>query len=152
MIFSPWKKRNNCPWKIKSAREKSEKWAKKWAWKTKTAREKNQKKAKKWFSRALFFSRKKKTAYYHHWVIFLGFLPNYSAGLVLTPHVPLRDGAGQCFFYPWKKVPVKTIFGLFFDFFTGTLLFSRPLFGPIFNFFTPILFFHGHFFWFFHGQ
>ena len=60
----------------------------------------------------------------------------------------------QCFFfYPWKKkVPVKSFFGLFFDFFTGKNLFSRPLFGQILTFFTPTFVFHGHFFGFFHGE
>ena len=46
--------------KNKSGREKSEKWAKKWAWKRKTAREKNQKKAKNSFHGHFLFSREKK--------------------------------------------------------------------------------------------
>ena len=46
--------------KIKSGREKSEKWAKKWAWKRKIAREKNQKKAKNSFHGHFLFSRGKK--------------------------------------------------------------------------------------------
>ena len=44
---------------------------------------------------------------------------------------------------------MKSFFGLFFDFFTGKNLFSRPLFGQILTFFTPTFIFHGHFLVFF---
>ena len=47
---------------------------------------------------------------------------------------------------------MKSFFGLFFNFFTGKNLFSRPLFGQILTFFTPTFVFHGHFFGFFHGE
>ena len=56
------------------------------------------------------------------------------------------------FLHVKKKVPVKSFFGLFLDFFTGKYLFSRPLFGQILTFFTPTFVFHGHFFGFFHGE
>ena len=49
-------------------------------------------------------------------------------------------------------MPVKSFFGLFFYFFTGKNLFSRPLIGQILTFFTPTFVFHGHFFGFFHGE
>ena len=39
----------------KSGREKTEKWAKKWAWKRKNAREKTQKKAKNGFHGQLYY-------------------------------------------------------------------------------------------------
>ena len=49
----------------------------------------------------------------------------------------------QCYFFsPWKKkVPVKTVFFRFLDFFTGKKCFSRTLFSV---FFTHTFFFHGH--------
>ena len=59
--FVPVKKTKKVPVKKKSGREKSEKWAKKWAWKKKSAREKNQKKAQKSFHGHFLFSRGKKT-------------------------------------------------------------------------------------------
>ena len=48
--------------KIKSGREKSEKWAKKWAWKRKTAREKIKKRPKIAFTGTFYFHGEKK-----HW-------------------------------------------------------------------------------------
>ena len=45
-------------------------------------------------------------------------------------------------------MPVKVIFCVFFDFFTGRKSFSRPLFS---SFSTPHSHFHGHFSGIFHG-
>ena len=70
-----------------------------------------------------------------------------AVGIIIT--------VGQCFFFPWrkKKVPMKAIFGLYFDFFTGSFPFSRPLFGPFFRFVTPtFIFFTGSFFVFTRGE
>ena len=54
------------------------------------------------------------------------------------------------FFFPWKKkVPVKAIFGHFFDFFTGKKTISRPLFALFYSFFTPTFSFSRAFFSFF---
>ena len=61
-------------------------------------------------------------------------------------------GVGSVFFSREIKSAREKLFGLFFDFFTGKNLFSRPLFGQILTFFTPTFVFHGHFFGFFHGE
>ena len=52
------------------------------------------------------------------------------------------------FFLAWKpKVGVKAILGHFWDFFTGTFGFSRPLFAAFLTFFTPKKFVSRALFW-----
>ena len=56
----------------------------------------------------------------------------------------LWSSSSVLFFFPVKKkVPVKTVFFRFLDFFTGKKWFSRTLFSV---FFTHTFFFHGHYF------
>ena len=86
--FSPREKNEKTALeKIKSGREKSEKWAKKWAWTRKTAREKNQKKAKNSFHGHFLFSREKKNTA----LVRLAFLyrPQYQSSFTIVANVVL---------------------------------------------------------------
>ena len=53
---------------------------------------------------------------------------------------------GAVFFFPMKKkVPVKSFFGLFFDFFTGKIFFHAHFLAKFLPFSRPLLFFTGTF-------